>query len=232
MRGKPPPIATSKAAPLLPLRPPREPSVPGRPSVKLRVGNQHETPKASASKPKHRKLKSVDAPPPPYVDDGSHDLLQEVIAIEQEKSASRYRPGADKDNIVNDKRKVLLDDDEIIALASPAKDRSLPANTVPAVAVGAPASPILSASQNKAAQPSGSLPPLETSRITLSLKGKEKELMPPPATVPVKPKGPVLLRPITINEKKCKEVLRTLLKLPEAAIFARPVDPERDGCPT
>jgi transcription initiation factor TFIID subunit 2 len=35
-----------------------------------------------------------------------------------------------------------------------------------------------------------------------------------------------------INEKKCKEILRILRKIPEAVIFLAPVDPVRDGCPT
>lgn len=35
-----------------------------------------------------------------------------------------------------------------------------------------------------------------------------------------------------INKTRCKDVLRNLQKLPDAVIFARPVDPIMDGCPT
>jgi transcription initiation factor TFIID subunit 2 len=53
-----------------------------------------------------------------------------------------------------------------------------------------------------------------------------------PAPQQPKSKKPPAVHPTPINEKKCKDILKVLQKLPEAAIFARPVDPIVDGCPT
>ena len=64
-------------------------------------------------------------------------------------------------------------------------------------------------------------------------KGKEKEKE---ASRPATPangkakKAPAQATPI--NEKKCREILKTLSRVPEAPIFLRPVDPVLDGCPT
>lgn len=44
--------------------------------------------------------------------------------------------------------------------------------------------------------------------------------------------GSPLPAPTSINEKKCREILKALQKQPQAIWFLRPVDAERDGCPT
>ncbi|KAH8094603.1 hypothetical protein BXZ70DRAFT_1009904 [Cristinia sonorae] len=54
---------------------------------------------------------------------------------------------------------------------------------------------------------------------------------PPASTVPAKRKSPAT-QATPINEKKCKDVLKTLMRSPDALIFLVPVDPERDGCPS
>jgi transcription initiation factor TFIID subunit 2 len=70
------------------------------------------------------------------------------------------------------------------------------------------------------------------------LKGKDKESnKPTPSQTPVKPNkdnGKPAPDPnaVPINEKKCREVLKVISKLKEYPIFAQPVDPIRDGCPT
>ena len=187
-------------------------------------------------KPRPRKAKAIDVPPPPYVDDGSHDLLQEVIAIEQAKSAHRHRSGVDKDSAANSRLQSLDDDEEIIALASPAKkDKLSPTSPLTTESVGATSSKLpseLPKSKERSGQASGSRPPSEISRAPSSSKGKEKEVIPPSISNLQKSKNPSPAQATLINDKKCKDVLKALLKLPEAAIFAQPVDPERDGCPT
>jgi len=67
--------------------------------------------------------------------------------------------------------------------------------------------------------------------IRPSLKGKEKEVS-ARAPTPVQNKPRKVVQSTPINEKKCRDLLKTLMKLPEAEIFLRPVDVVLDGCPT
>jgi transcription initiation factor TFIID subunit 2 len=68
-------------------------------------------------------------------------------------------------------------------------------------------------------------------------KGKEKEDVhsstSKPTDVP-SPKRKKAQSLTPINTKRCKEVMKTIQRVPlaDAMIFARPVDPEADGCPT
>jgi transcription initiation factor TFIID subunit 2 len=64
------------------------------------------------------------------------------------------------------------------------------------------------------------------------LKGKEREVVPSPSRSASKPSKSPPTQATPLNEKKCREVLKALFKLPEAFIFSQPVDPEKDGCPT
>jgi transcription initiation factor TFIID subunit 2 len=208
------------------------------------------------SKPRPRKPKTVqsdpttasavDAPPPPYIDDGSHDILQEVLAIEREKDERRQRSTSEKArdrpviNGTSSKRKkqdASIDEDDMLALATPSKkERPSPpgpssaAVKVKAVSIAKPAPPVPSkAKKDKPAEPVTA--PSDAPRI--SIKGKEKEVATPvPPSQPLKLKKPTFVQSTPINEKKCKDLLKALQKLPEAAIFARPVDPILDGCPT
>lgn len=82
------------------------------------------------------------------------------------------------------------------------------------------------------APPAASVATPVAPRITL--KGKERDTAsssPAPAQAIPKAKQSMFER-LPINEKKCKDVIKLLLKLPEAGIFSRPVDPIADGCPT
>ncbi|KAG6851364.1 hypothetical protein H0H93_005762 [Arthromyces matolae] len=252
-------------------------ATPSRPTIKLKVGSQ---PKADslepqANKPRPRKIKSpgpgplpsepasIDAPPPPYVDDGSHDILQEVLAIEREQDELRSRLNAEKEkekhhlNGVSGKRKKVdaLSEDDILPLATSSK-KERPSPPEPStygiskvkLVVPSAASRVVPASVSKAISPStsSSAPkpivhlsqkpkkdrPTESTHELMdfplpSLKGKEKEKSGPSASSTPKPK---LGTPI--NDKKCKDVLKALAKVPEAGIFSRPVDPIADGCPT
>ena len=246
------------------------PSTSSQPSIKLTVGLSPntlvETPKpleprgikkpkvvGSVKKPKFmggiKKPIVIDAPPPPYVDDGSHDILQEVIAIEREKDEGklyRRRSMSEKEkekapeNGTPGKRKKTVspddEEDEILALATPAKkerpmtagpssfsekEPSVTPMPAPELSPGSP-----KGKKEKTAGSSGPNPIAELPKI--SPKGKEKEVFPPPS----RSKNASTAQATPINEKKCKEILKSLLKLPEAAIFAIAVDPERDGCPT
>jgi len=70
-------------------------------------------------------------------------------------------------------------------------------------------------------------PAAEVPRI--SIKGKEREVASVQPT-PSKPRPAASGTPV--SEKKCRDVLRAIAKLPEYSIFGKPVDPVRDGCPT
>ncbi|KAG5636972.1 hypothetical protein H0H81_006217 [Sphagnurus paluster] len=275
-----------------------------RPTIKLKVGSQAKPvdhPEQSTAKAPSRKLMpkppavdpvQVDAPPPPYVDDGSHDLLQEVLAIEREKDEKRIRSTSEKEKdkpvYAPGKRKKMdaMSEDDILSLATPSKkERPSPPGpsssgnakvklvVPPAVKFTPVTKPILSAksapttkstvakpvpsakssppgkstpqtkpahqikpvpskpvaSSHKSKLDKSTEPIMDTPRA--SLKGKEKEILTPAPPVASKSRKQGL--PGTpINEKKCKEVIKTIMKLPEAVIFSRPVDPIADGCPT
>lgn len=220
----PPPVAkpsTSTAeAPVITVRPTIKLKHNASTSKLAAAAIPTDTPK-STPKPKGRKPKVIDAPPPPYVDDGSHDILQEVIAIEQEK---RHRSTSEKDRPPEKRKRPSPEDEEDNILTSAIPLSSKKKNPVP-VASTAPV--------EKSVAPKATPIPREgastATTVRISLKGKEKEVAPAPA--PPKPKRSSA--PATpINEKKCREVLKILLRLPEAIIFARPVNPVLDGCPT
>jgi transcription initiation factor TFIID subunit 2 len=210
-----------------------------RPTIKLKAPAKEATPKLLPKPKRKHKVEvpavelPVDPPPPPYVDDGSHDILQEVIALELEKVEKvRHRSSA----VANGKRKKVDisteeseegEEDDLLALATPAKK-------------GRPSPPEASSSaiSKITVNPHKSKPPVEPpqSRPTnvdvprISIKGKDKEVL--PVVPPPRPKKSPVAQATPINEKKCKQLLTTLMKLEQSAIFLRPVDPERDGCPT
>ncbi|KAH7886186.1 hypothetical protein F5I97DRAFT_2026435 [Phlebopus sp. FC_14] len=226
---------------------------PARPVIKLKVGGAQakpsekalETPKVT-HKPKARKPKIPDEAPPPYVDDGSHDLLQEVIAIEREKDEKRQRkmlettresppikaPGTGPPG---KRRKPNVEgDDDILKLTTPLsrKDRPSVASTSSAAESPHASTPkstpaVPKAKKEKGPDPVALAGPADLPRT--SLKGKEKEVT---NAQPTPPKTRASGTSTPLNEKKCRDVLRVISKLPDYGIFAQPVDPERDGCPT
>ncbi len=238
-----------------------------RPMIKLKVGSQSKNaerpPQQPAPKPKKSKAKPSDSPtslvldaPPPYVDDGSHDILQEVLAIEREKNEQRQRSVSEKDkpitSISSGKRKKSdLVEDDILALAAPSK-KERPSPAEPSTVKHQPQVQSTS-SVSKSSVPSikfkkdksANVQRPYTEAAVPSVKGKEREIqgvpspapalvstpMPTPAVVPAQPKRKNV-QTTPINEKKCKELLKLLTKVPEAEIFMRPVDPLLDGCPT
>jgi len=113
------------------------------------------------------------------------------------------------------------DDDEILRHATPSKkERRSP--------VTPPAEPDIRHKSKEEKPPDSSASRLPADTLRISTKGKEREV----DVTPSKPKKPSDTEPTPINEKKCKDLLKTLLKLPDASIFSRPVDPVIDGCPT
>jgi transcription initiation factor TFIID subunit 2 len=198
-------------------------------------------------KPKGRKPKPVETAPSPVVDDGSFDLLEEVIAIEKEKeklvASKKQRQLTGPETVTPGKRKKdLLDeleeDEEILALASPSKKPSRspqPASTEKEVRATSPGK--YPGSIIKIKRPSISVPeptanqevkpPVENRQS--SSKGKEREVASP---APTRPSAASAASETPMNRAKVREVLKNLLKLPEAALFSRPVDPVQDGCPT
>ncbi|KAH9929687.1 uncharacterized protein B0H18DRAFT_995740 [Fomitopsis serialis] len=207
-----------------------------RPSIKLKVGGT--TPKGKKVQP--RSPSPLPRPPTPDIDDGSADLLEEVIAIEREKNEGRKQRAiqpAEKERekhapkLVIGKRKKPSEDpteDEILALATPSK-KDRPAPSAPVAGPSSAASvPAPKAKQNGAAHTNGSAvqvnkaktakasavpssEPAAEVRQRASAKGKEKEV---PTPVAKQKKAAVQATPL--NEKKCRE----------------PVDPVLDGCPT
>jgi transcription initiation factor TFIID subunit 2 len=230
------------------------------PSLKLKIGGNftpRATPPAPSNgsappktvitvKPKGRKPKPVDTMPAPVVDDGSYDLLEEVIAIEKEKeklvASKKQRPfAAPPEATAPVKRKKdlleeLEEDEEILALASPSKKPSKspqPGAVEKEWRATSPAKLSGSIKVKKAPIPapehtaSPEVKPLAESRQQPT-KGKEKEK----EVVPPAPTRASVASETPINKVRAREVLKILLKLPEAAIFSRPVDPIQDGCPT
>ncbi|KAI8981206.1 hypothetical protein BD414DRAFT_93257 [Trametes punicea] len=282
---------------------------PGMPTIKLKLGGAGSgssavsspapaakpAPKLKGRKPKEPRLSEVPPPapapapalapspaPPPFEDDGSLDLLEEVIAIEREKDQERklassssqkerekekpaLPPAADKGKeralpklVIGKRKKEAVDptEDEILALATPAKKErtggpapgpSTAPTPVPTPAAPAPKhteSPAPSkngVSGHKPREKPGKLSPAPESAppTRSSAKGKEKEKeREKEASRPATPangkakKAPAQPTTTPINDKKCRDILKALSRVPEAPIFMRPVDPVLDGCPT
>lgn len=269
----PPKPAVAAAAPLplvsttAPPQPAPQPA-PALPVIKLKVGNAQakaaERPPPEAAKPlvkvaKPRKPTVPDEAPPPYVDDGSHDLLQEVIAIEREKDeARRHRKviGPIRDSSPNRatgsgppgkrRKRNVEGEDDILALATPIsrKDKagtshvssgtSTPAPEQPTVPLPKSSTPVAPPPKLKkkvsVPEPIEIPAPPVVETPSVSVKGKEKEVHGSQSTTPSRLPRPTSATPI--NEKKCRDILKVLSRMAEYPIFAQPVDPERDGCPT
>ena len=199
-----------------------------------------ETSKASAKpKPliKPRKPKAPDMPPP-YIDDGSHDLLQEVIAMELEQG--ERSPG--KASSSKPRKVVDLDaDEELLSLAMDEPLDRQPERHIepdkPVIPGPAPATPSSAPKHGQSSQ-KVKKPSDKAAQHTPTVKGKEKEVTtgaPWQPSSPPKPRNASSSAPpasTAMNEKKCREILKNILKYPQSMIFARPVDPVLDGCPT
>ncbi|KAF5374962.1 hypothetical protein D9758_000502 [Tetrapyrgos nigripes] len=242
---QPPAAATSRPAIKLKLGPQNPPQHQQSVAPKIKIGRATASQaEPSATNLPHRKkvkeavnqrsttpdpVADVDAPPPPYIDDGSHDLYQEVLAIEREKDEAKRQRAQEKvltNGSSSKRKKDDIEEDEILALAQPAKrERPSPVDdrtAGPALKL-LPAKPLPARSVSRT--------PSDAPRPP-SVKGKEKEATPSSTPAPSKSKKPLVAQATPLNDKKCRDVLKTLQKAPEAYIFLRPVDPKLDGCPT
>lgn len=226
-----------------------------RPTIKLKVGAQTKSVDPPSSKPRARKLKTepsaidglpIDAPPPPYVDDGSHDILQEVLAIEREKDEQRQRSTLERDRPLtiassNKRKKTDSNEDDILAFATPSKkERPTPPSTSSVSSTSKPIAgpstvPLKSGPTTLKLKKQGA----NTSRSStadmprISLKGKEKEgALVVSAQSHPKSKKQSTPSVTPINKTKCKDLLKNLQRMNEAIIFLQPVNPVLDGCPT
>ncbi|KAJ7897366.1 hypothetical protein B0H14DRAFT_2677986 [Mycena olivaceomarginata] len=155
---------------------------------------------------------------------GRTTFSKEVLALEREKAS-----------VTNGKRKKVdisegedEAEDDLLALATPAK-KGRPSPTEPSSS--AVPKIVLNTHKSKPpADPPESRPlPVDVPRI--SAKGKEKEVT-TTGGPPARSKKSQVAQATPIDEKRCKQLLSTLMKLPESGIFLRPVDPVLDGCPT
>lgn len=241
-----------------------------RPIIKLKVGGAQVKPTekvmqkpvekpveksadvCKASQFQARKPKIPDEAPPPYVDDGSHDLLQEVIAIEREKDEEKRQRKMAESNRESPPAKasgsgppgkrrkpnVEGDEDDVLTFAPPISRKDKP--SVPSGGTGTPIPERPPAPTPKTAHVPPPKPkkkgsePAPTPAVApeaprISIKGKEREVT---SVQPTPSKPRVIPSTTPLNEKKCRDMLRVISKLPEYAIFSQPVDPIRDGCPT
>jgi transcription initiation factor TFIID subunit 2 len=160
--------------------------------------------------------------------------------MEMEIKKEKRRRSTSERDVFPEKRKRLSpeeDEDDILALAAPISSKRKTS--------GVSATSTMDVLENileNGVTPVASPPPLDSpaeqpaaqpSTIRISLKGKEKEVVPSTSSRSAsKPRKSPSTQATPLNEKKCRDVLKALLKLPEAVIFSQPVNPETDGCPT
>ncbi|KAJ3753476.1 Bromodomain-containing protein [Lentinula raphanica] len=230
---------------------------PIRPTIKLKDTSQQSPPPTEvatgSSKPsKPRVIKSklvdpvpitptikssspiepdVDAPLPPYIDDGSLDRLQEVLAIEREKDEVKRQRSLLKSqesamNGFSSKRKhdESSAEDDILALATPGPAmREKPTHSASTSSLYN-GKLVLLATKSK-----------QKKDVSAAYAGKEKEIPVPPTPITTAPlpkiKKQLTVQATPINKKKCKDILKTLNKIPDSVIFQVPVDPVRDCRP-
>lgn len=213
-----------------------------RPTIKLKIGGgTHENGSVNGTnfktpaKPKKPVEPLPSKPPPP----------KPPTKAESKTSVKPKTNGVShNNNNKGEKRKKTSDgifsDDDILGSAAPLKKRPSP---LLGPTPGGPSTPSQAPSQPqrhgsavtlklKAPKPAAPPPPPRTEpspplEVTHNGKGKEPE----GRGVSVGPK-PKLPASTPINLKRCKDVMKALQKLPDSAIFARPVDPVADGCPT
>ncbi|KAF7302590.1 Bromo domain-containing protein [Mycena chlorophos] len=238
----------STSKPTIKLKPPAQTGDSGGPKLSIKP------PKRKPAEVKVEDTTPIEPPPPPYEDDGSHDLLQEVLAIERERDELHHRSTAPPNGKPNGKRKkpdVSTEeeedaDDALLNLIAPKKARPTPPE--PSTSTGPKIT--LSLSKPKPSVNGAESRPSSSSSHRPSVKGKEREIVPSAsasasahvsssrAVVPVASAAPPAApapahaAATPIDVKKCKQLMNQLNKVPESALFARPVDPERDGCPT
>ena len=222
------------------------PAASARPTIKLKIGGgTHDnnpvngTEFKTPSKPKKPPVESTPAKPTPP---------PKPVVREEPKASVKLKTNGVSHNHTNnkgEKRKktsdAILSDDDILGSAAPLKKRP---------------SPLLGPTSGGRSTPSPapSQPQRNGSAVTLKLKAPKPMASPPPLPrpEPLPPSEPIRngkgkepegrgvsagpkSKPSTstpINIKRCRDVMKALQKIPDSVIFARPVDPVADGCPT
>jgi len=217
------------------------PAAGSRPTIKLKIGSgTHDNGPVNGvgSKTPARLKKPVDPtpskPPPPSKPPTKEDPK---VSAKPKANGVTHNKG-EKRKKTSD---TIFSDDDILASAAPLKKRPSP---LLGPTAGGPSTPSPAPSQPqrngsgmmlklKAPKPTVSPPtssrpePSPPSEPTRNGKGKEPEGR--GTSVGPKPKVPAST---PVNVKRCKDVMKVLQKIPDSAIFARPVDPTADGCPT
>lgn len=228
------------------------PPQPSRPTIKLRVNGANGSSAVPSSdvskpakvlKPKVTPLPSPAAPkrPPPKRppdDDGDNDdddavkeLLEEVLAIEEEQKLEKRmtRTGGSGTSTPN-KKEYREKGHEGSHRKEKEKDRDKPKERdVPST----PAQPAVLPKLIVKKPTNGN----GTSSVSVKGKGKEKEKeaarsMPAGSSKQQGQSDAVANNGTPVNEKRCKEILKKLVALPQALLFRRPVDAKLLGCPT
>ena len=221
------------------------PMAVARPTIKLKIGGgTHDNSPVNGmsaktpAKPKKPLVVSTPSkpplPPPP-----------KPVVKEEPKASVKLKTNGVSHNNKGEKRKktsdAIFSDDDILASAAPLKKRPSP---LLGPTAGGPSTP----------SPAPSQPQRNGSAVTLKLKAPKPAASPPISTPPGPPPpserirngkgkepegrgtsvGPKAKVPAStpVNVKRCKDVMKTLQRIPDSAIFARPVDPTADGCPT
>jgi transcription initiation factor TFIID subunit 2 len=182
----------------------------------------------------------------PYIDDGIHDLYMEVLEMEQEQKSRPRQKDVPITNGTSNKRKASeSEDDDLLALATPAKkERHHPPLPKQPQPISQPISepipqPIPQPISQPISQPRIIIPANTVKHPPINRSGDAQR----PASATSKAAAGTVSSPIptasrnsepstSLNDKKAKDLLRTLTKMQEAFIFLRPVDPVEDGCPT
>ena len=221
------------------------PTTGTRPTIKLKIGGgTHDSSPINGTgakipaKPRKPPMESTPSKPPP-------PPPPKPVIKEEPKVSVKLKTNGISHNNKGEKRKKTLDpifsDDDILASAAPLKKRPSP---LLGPTPGGPSTPSPAPSQPqrnglgvtfklKAHKPVASPPilarhePSPPSDPVRNGKGKEPEGR--GTSAGPKPKAPALM---PVNAKRCKDVMKALQKIPDSALFARPVDPIADGCPT
>ena len=215
------------------------PAAGTRPTIKLKIGSgTHDNgPVNGVGTKTPAKPKKLAEPIP------SKPLPSKPPTKEDPKVSVKHKANGISHN-KGEKRKKTLDaifsDDDILASAAPLKKRPSP---LLGPTAGGPSTPSPAPSQ-----------PQRNGSMMLKLKAPKATVSPPtsirpepsPPSEPIRngkgkePEGrgtsvgpkPKVPASAPVNVKRCKDVMKVLQKIPDSAIFARPVDPIADGCPT
>ena len=217
-----------------------------RPTIQLKIGGgTHDNGPVNGmgaktpAKPRKPPVESTPSKPPPPPPPPPKPAVKEEpkIPVKPKANGISHNKGEKRKKFSD----AIFSDDDILASAAPLKKRPSP---LLGPTPGGPSTP----------SPVPPQPQRNGSNVTLKLKAPKPAVSPPtpvrhepsPPSDPIRngkgkePEGrgasvgpkPKVSASAPINVKRCKDVMKGLQKIPDSAIFARPVDPIADGCPT